>query len=57
VLSWPAANQGFSAQQTASLTPPISWAPVSNPPSLVGDRYILTITPGSGNAFYRLLVP
>jgi titin len=56
-LSWPAASQGFVAQQTPSLTPPISWAPVTNSPSLVGDRYILTINPGSGNVFYRITFP
>jgi titin len=54
-LSWPAASQGFVAQQAASLTPPVSWTAVTNAPSLVGDRYTLTITPGNGTVFYRLI--
>ena len=54
-LSWPAASQGFVAQQAASLISPVSWGPVTNSPTLVGDRYTLTIAPGNGTVFYRLI--
>src|SRR5207253_8693264 len=53
-LSWPAASQGFALQQTASVTPPVSWAAVSDTPNLVGGQYTVTITPGSASIFYRL---
>jgi len=54
-LSWPDASTGFAAQQTPSLNPPISWAPVTNSPVLGGGRYTLTIVPGNGAVFYRLI--
>jgi hypothetical protein len=56
-LSWPATAEGFNAQQTTNLAPPILWGPVTNSVSLTGGRYIMNITPVGRNVFYRLIYP
>jgi len=55
VVAWPASLAGFALEQTASLTPPVVWSAVTNPPPvLVGDQQTVTISVGSGSAFFRL---
>ena len=56
VLSWPTNATGFTLQETTSF-PVANWTPVTTPPSLVGNQNEVTVTPLSGNHFYRLIGP
>ncbi|MCI0745849.1 MAG: immunoglobulin domain-containing protein [Verrucomicrobia subdivision 3 bacterium] len=56
-LTWPGISAGFAAQQTTSLSPPIQWTAVTNPPALAGGNFSITLPTGSGNRFYRLVTP
>jgi hypothetical protein len=54
VVSWPWSPAIFNLQQTASLTPPIAWAPVSAVGLIAGTTVSVTLNPAGGAAFYRL---
>jgi hypothetical protein len=55
-LSLSAANR-FTLQSTPSLTPPVTWLDVTNPPTLLGGLFTVT-NPMSGPAqFFRLAKP
>src|SRR5207302_982527 len=41
-LSWPAAASSYVLESAASLSIPVTWAPVTNPPVLVGDQNTVT---------------
>jgi hypothetical protein len=54
VLAWPASAQGFTLQQTGSLTPPITWAPVAGQVVVQNGNNTVTV-PITGQAqFFRL---
>jgi hypothetical protein len=53
VISWPAANEGYSLESSTSLQP-AAWSPVSQPSQVAGDQRQVTV-PATGTAtFYRL---
>jgi hypothetical protein len=54
VVSWPWSPAIFNLQQTASLTPPIVWAPVTAGGLIAGTTVSVTLNPAGGAAFYRL---
>ena len=56
LVSWPTNQPGFLLQQTFAL-PSIAagWAGVGLSPGVVGDRLVVTNTPGSGQRYFRLL--
>ncbi|HZQ46650.1 MAG TPA: hypothetical protein VFC07_06550, partial [Verrucomicrobiae bacterium] len=56
VISWPSASTGYHLQQKSSLTA-ANWAPVTNTAAITNGQYQVTISPLSGNAFYRLISP
>jgi hypothetical protein len=53
-ISWPATPTIYTLQQTASLTPPISWSAVGNSQLLTNGLVIVNLTAASPS-FYRLL--
>jgi hypothetical protein len=59
VLSWPAVIGGFSLQSKADLgdTNPADWVSVGAPVTQVNGQNQVTITPLTGAAFYRLILP
>jgi hypothetical protein len=52
-LSWPVSIGGYQLQ--SSLTLPPVWVNDSTPVSIVGGNYQVTVSPTSGNKFYRLV--
>jgi beta-glucosidase len=55
VLSWPAWAAGYGVEFTTALSPAASWYKTAEPPTLVDNRWVLTITPpDSTSVFYRL---
>ena len=58
-FSWPTNAPGYHLQRTASLSPPVSWKEVTNPPATNGAAIQLTLTPpaGQGAEFYKLVGP
>lgn len=57
ILSWPTNAVGFALQSTPSLTPPVTWMDVTNPPAVVGGQFTVTNTPSGGTQFFRLRRP
>jgi hypothetical protein len=53
VVSWPWTPTLFNLQQTASLTPPISWSPVGTVGLITNTTVSVALTPAA-TAFYRL---
>jgi hypothetical protein len=53
-MSWPTAAAGFNLESTASLTPVISWGPVTNSVIVSGPNNTVTVNANSGNQFFRL---
>ena len=54
-LCWPVAAGNFQLEMTTNLVPPVVWLPVTSPPpELRGDQMCVTISVGSGSAFFRL---
>jgi hypothetical protein len=51
VLSWPTAASGFSLEQASSLP---NWSPLPATNFVVGDRYMVTNSPGTNHLFFRL---
>jgi hypothetical protein len=56
IISWPASIGGYVLQSRTSLTTG-NWEPVTAPIDLVGDQYQATITPLTGDRYYRLALP
>jgi glucuronoarabinoxylan endo-1,4-beta-xylanase len=56
VLSWPATAGGFQLESSAG-TSPFDWNPVSPPPKVVNDIFLVTNTVSGESAFYRLARP
>jgi len=54
VLSWPIAAPGFSLEQASGLS---NWSALPATNFVVGDRYIVTNTPGPNPVFFRLHKP
>jgi hypothetical protein len=53
-LAWPLQSWSFVLQATDSLASP-DWAPVLDPPAIVGDRFVLTIpSDAAARRFFRL---
>jgi len=56
ILAWSTNAVGYTLQETTSF-PVANWTPVTTPPTLVGDQNEVTVTPLSGDHFYRLIGP
>ncbi len=54
VLSWPPTTAGSQLESTASLKPPVVWAPVTSIPTFVAGRNQVKVTPGDAARFFRL---
>jgi hypothetical protein len=55
IFSWPA-NVGACLQSTPSITPPSVWTDSTDPAVVVGTDVQTTVTPLTGNKFYRLKI-
>ncbi len=54
-VSWPASGgSGFHLEAAGSLGAEVDWAPVTNAPVLVGDRYEVSFPAPTGARLYRL---
>ena len=53
-FTWPAGVGSFVLEETESLTPPIEWHPVTDPPVVVDDLNTLTMDTTEATRFYRL---
>jgi titin len=56
-LSWTNNGGSFALQQTASLTPPVSWSAVTNQPVLQNNFLVATLGLTNSSVFYRLTAP
>ncbi len=56
LLYWPISPSGFSLQTTPTLAP-AKWTYLNTAPFQIGNQYVVQITLGSSNSFYRLLFP
>lgn len=54
VLTWPLYPNGFTLETTRSLSPPISWTPLTNGVAISNNTYRLTVNSPSGMSYYRL---
>jgi hypothetical protein len=57
VLTWTTNAATAVLNQAASLTPPVSWAPVTNSKSVSGTNSTVTVSGMNGNQFYLLKAP
>ena len=57
VITWPLAPTGFQLQSTASLSPPVSWTPVTNTVSITTNQNVVTLVPGASTQFFELVRP
>jgi hypothetical protein len=58
LLSWPAEAAFHRVECALQLAPSAVWAPLTNPPALLGDRWTVPIPPiASPRHFFRLRVP
>lgn len=53
-LSWRTSAPNYSVETTSNVTDSSSWTSVVGSPVRVGDRFVLTNSPASSPAFYRL---
>jgi hypothetical protein len=56
VLTWPLSAAGYVLQSASKLSPPVSWATVTNVPVIVNFQYTVTNQISSGSRFYRLAI-
>jgi hypothetical protein len=56
-IEWPASITGYSLQSTITLGSEIEWQPVSESPTTIGDRQVVTIDPVVSSRFFRLTKP
>jgi hypothetical protein len=54
LLSWPASGRGATLQTTTSLTPPVTWNPITNSVQISNGQSALTTAISTGKRFYRL---
>jgi hypothetical protein len=54
ILSWSTNATGFALQSTLDLTPPATWADVTNAPALLGAQWTVTNIFSGSAQFYRL---
>jgi hypothetical protein len=58
ILSWTTNASTFVLMRTASLAPPVTWAPVTNNITVNGTNNTMTINASSGRRYYyRLVAP
>ncbi|MGA3265453.1 MAG: S8 family serine peptidase [Verrucomicrobiota bacterium] len=57
VLKWPLEPTGFQLQSTASLSPPVSWTPVTNTVSVTTNQNVVTLARGASTQFFQLVCP
>jgi len=54
-LQWPDSATWLNLYYTASLTPPVTWTPVTNAVALVNNQWMVTLPVGvGGSGFYQL---
>ncbi len=53
-LAWTTNAVGYVLESTPSLSPPITWTPVGQTPTVVGTNNVVTLTSPTNNAFFRL---
>jgi hypothetical protein len=56
VLSWASPPEGFALQKNSNLTTTI-WLAVTNIPTVTNGQNQVTVSPSTGNQFYRLKYP
>jgi hypothetical protein len=56
-LSWPSAAGDYVVQQTADLTPPVTWTTISPTVTTNGNQINALLPIGPGQGFYRLAHP
>jgi hypothetical protein len=54
VISWPLYPNGFTLESTPSLSPPITWTPVTNTPVISNNTYQVTVNSLGNMSYYRL---
>ena len=54
VISWPATATGFALDETGNLALGASWTPVASIPTVEGNQFKVTLSPGSTTKYYRL---
>jgi hypothetical protein len=54
-ISWPTNGPTLVLQQTPSLTAPVVWLDVTNPPVVSGGQLVVTNSPDQMSQFYRLI--
>jgi len=57
IVSWPSPSAGFVLQQNTNGLGSLNWSDVANVPTDNGTIKSITITPPTGNRFYRLIKP
>jgi hypothetical protein len=55
IVSWPSALWDYRLESTDSLSPAVSWAPVTNAPGFFQAQSVVTNDLAAGSRFYRLL--
>ncbi len=53
-VSWTNTTTGFVLKQTSSLSPPIQWTAVTNSPTVINGKSVVTLPTSTGNSFYAL---
>ncbi len=56
-ISWPTGGAAMQLVETTSLTPPITWTPVSGTPTVVNGNYVVQVQAEPGVAHFFALVP
>jgi hypothetical protein len=56
VISWPSASAGFTLQENSQLGTP-NWTAAGQTVTDNGTNKFITVSPLSGNRFYRLFKP
>lgn len=54
LVSWPSGFTNFTLNATSNLTPPVAWAPVTNPAQISGGTISLTVNANQPTRFFRL---
>lgn len=53
-ITWPLYPNGFNLESTPSLSPPITWTPVTNAPLISNNVYQVSVNSLGNMSFYRL---
>jgi hypothetical protein len=53
-IAWPSTVTGFTLQSTTDLNPPQTWAPVTAPGTVIGDKVYVVLPTPEQKTFYRL---